>query len=278
MIKMRTNQHHSPPVGIKHRHTSLEQLLQRQDIWRGHTQAPCLKPKSHSLSTGFNAFDAALLHSGWPLGQLVEVCQPRLNHAEWLLLRPALQHNNGDELLVLLNPPFAPFAQGLIQAGVNLERLRVVECGNKADFLAGFIELTQASACHAVLAWQPQQPLTYTELRKCLLATHKGKGLYLLFRSEKTHNQSSPASLRLSLALTDYYLQVRIFKQRGMLTTTDKPLLLPLPRSWQPLTAHNKLNTPGSKGSDAPNTEPDKTEPAKIGAKVMPLKGGRGLL
>jgi len=121
-----------------------------------------------------------------------------------------------DAWLVLLNPPAIPFAPALIQSGIPLNQLLVVESRNKQDFIACFIEFTRSAHCLALLAWQTPYSLNYTELRKCQLACVEGSALYTLFRPAYARNQSSPAPLRLSLGFSRTELQLEIFKQRGL--------------------------------------------------------------
>jgi protein ImuA len=215
---------------------TLEQLLRRQDIWRGYAQR--VTP-SLALPTGFEDLDAVLLNQGWPLGSLIEICQQGSTQADWCLLLQALLNSQG--LIVLLNPPELPFAQGLIQRGMDLERLVIVQCDGRANFLHSFVELCRSGACDAVLAWQPKQALTYTHLRKCLLAADEAQGLYVLFRSVSAQQQNSPAALRLVLDMHASELHVTIFKQRGMLQKQDCVLKLPLPQAWQPQLPHRLL-------------------------------------
>lgn len=217
---------------------ALAQLLRRGDVWRGHGQQ--LAP-GVALDTGYEDLNAAFIHRGWPLGCLIEVCQQNHGHSEWQLLTPALRHTSSG-YIVLLNPPTTPFAQGLIQAGIDLERLLVVQATTKADFLASFCELARAEACEVVLAWQPKQALSYTELRKCLLAAGDGAGLYVLFRDERSQQQSSPAVLRLRTRLQPADLLVHIFKQKGLLQKQPAAAIaLPLPEPWQGLLPHHQL-------------------------------------
>lgn len=217
----------------------LEQLLGRPDIWRGHARS--FAPQA-ILHTGYPALNAGLATDGWPLSSLIEVCQQNLSHCEWLLLTPALLKTTGG-YIVLLNPPALPFAQALLQAGLDLERILIVQTTNKADFLASFLELIRAEACDAVLAWQPKQALSYTELRKCLLATADGSGLYVLFRPASMAQQSSPAVLRVLTELKAQDLQVTIVKQKGLLQSQQpRPINLTLPSLWQGLLPHRLLD------------------------------------
>lgn len=232
---------------------SLEQLLQRGDIWRG--QSKHVAPHT-ALETGHEDLNDGLLQRGWPLASLVEICQTgalngpgypgghtsAVSQGEWLLLAPALRQL-ADGYTVLLNPPALPFAAGLIQMGIDLDRLLVVTTETKTDFLASFTELVRTDICVALLAWQPRPGLNYTELRKCQLACSNGKGVYFLFRPISVRQQSSPAAVRLRTQLHPTSMEIHIFKQKGSLNRADeKSIYLPLPEHWQPIAPHANLD------------------------------------
>jgi cell division inhibitor SulA len=212
------------------------------------------------VNTGFEPLNGGLLNHGWPLGALIEVCQQGFQ-GEWQLFAPALrQHNKG--LLVLLNPPAEPFSQALIQAGINLDQLVVVNAPDKSHFLACFSELTRTAECSTILAWQPREHLSYTELRKCLLAASEGSGLYAMFRPSAVQQQSSPATLRLFNKLVPRGLEVTIFKQKGLLPRHQiEPLVLPLPSAWQMQQPHHCLHQPLGGNAGRPEN------------RVVPLRG-----
>lgn len=238
---------------------SLEQLLLRDDMWMGHSQRFTTRA---AVETGYEQLNAGLLNRGWPLGSLVEVCQQGMQ-GEWQLFTPSLLELPG--LIVLLNPPAAPFSQAFIQAGIDLERLLVVTAAEKNHFIACFIELSRASV-GAVFAWQPNESMTYTELRKCQLASTEGTGLSVMFRPASTQQQSSPATLRVYAQVVSKGLEVTVFKQKGHLQTQQaRPILLPLPEKWQPVLPYHALN------QHLPATQTD-VKPQPLAA-VIPLRG-----
>jgi protein ImuA len=214
---------------------SLEALLQRDDMWMGHSQRFATR---EAVTTGYEGLNARLLNKGWPLGSLVEVCQKGMQ-GEWQLFTPALLQLPG--LIVLLNPPAAPFAQAFIQAGIDLDKLIVVEAKERNHFVSSFVEIARASV-GSVLAWQPNA-LTYTEMRKCSLAALDGSGLSIMFRHAAAQQQSSPAGLRLFAHQVPAGLEITIFKQKGHLQTQQaQPLVLSTPAHWAAMPAHNNLN------------------------------------
>lgn len=203
--------------------TSLEHILLRSDTWRGETPTTI---DSSGLHTGYPALNDALIAHGWPQKTLIEVCQQGFIQQEWYLFTSVLEALDG--LIVLLNPPLIPFAHGLVIAGVDMERVRVVHSFRAEDFVSSFVELCRTSACGVLLAWQRDLRLTYTDLRKCLLAAQEGTGLYTVFRSAAAQQESSPATLRLLLGAQSDGIVITIFKQRGRLQG-DKLIKLPLP-------------------------------------------------
>jgi protein ImuA len=215
---------------------SLDALLQRDDImWMGHSQRFATR---EAVATGYEVLNERLLNKGWPLGSLIEVCQQGMQ-GEWQLFSSALLELPG--LIVLLNPPAAPFAQAFIQAGIDLEKLIVVETKNRHEFVSSFVEVARASV-GSLLAWQPAV-LNYTELRKCSLAAADGQGLSIVFRHSAAQQQSSPASLRLFAHQVATGLEITIFKQKGYLQTQQAhPILLPIPLSRTAMPAHSELN------------------------------------
>lgn len=215
---------------------NLEQLLSRSDIWRGDTYSPA---SLQIRDSGFPELNAALLQGGWPTSSLIEICQKELQHLEWMIFLPTLKKIEG--YIALINPPGIPFCQAFIQAEIDLERIIVVQTTNKADFLAAFSELARTLACDALFAWQ-QHALSYTELRKCLLASNENTGMCVLFRPENAQQQSSPSGLRLHAQISHTQCELNIFKQKGTLKTSTTKICLPLAGELKGFFAHALLD------------------------------------
>jgi len=142
--------------------TDLAQLLERDDIWVGKAKRVAAK---EFLGSGHESLDG-VLSGGWPTGSLLEICQQGSLSAEWVLLGAPLAKEHRP--IFLLNPPMLPFCPALVEMGIDLNRLYIVRTANKIAFVNAFVELARSSECGALLAWQPKESLTYTELRKCL--------------------------------------------------------------------------------------------------------------
>ena len=223
--------------------------IQIPGVWRGTDWQ--LDASRNVWPSGHAALDCELPGGGWPGNALIQLQQPAHCHAEWALLLPALsarvqQHatSRGDTRmgqLVLVAPPYLPFAPALQAAGIDAKRLCAVQPGRSAQDLAWACE--QALHCRdvlAVLAWLPELP-TSTLRRLQLAAASQGRPLWL-WQESQAEPHSSPAALRLRLerATADSAaqqapgLQIQILKRRGPLL--ERLIQLPLSKwAWQPV-------------------------------------------
>lgn len=190
---------------------SLDSLLQRTDVWRGGVAA-----SQAGLASGFAALDARL-NGGWPRGAVSELLMARAGIGELTLLVPALARLSREgRWLVLVAPPYVPYAPALVRAGVDLARTIVVEPGALREALWAAEQALRAGACGAVLLWRDQ--VEPRALRRLQLAAETGGGLGVLFRSLRHAGESSPAALRLRLkgiAGRRRRLEVAVLKRRG---------------------------------------------------------------
>lgn len=190
---------------------SLDSLLQRTDVWRGG-----VAPPPTGLASGFAALDARL-SGGWPRGAVSELLFARAGIGEFTLLVPALARLSREgRWLVLVAPPYVPYAPALTRAGVDLARAIVVEPRVPRDALWVAEQTLRAGACGAVLLWREE--VEPRALRRLQLAAETGGGLGVLFRSLRYAGESSPAALRLRLrgiAGRGRRLEVAVLKRRG---------------------------------------------------------------
>ncbi len=188
---------------------SLDALLQRADLWRGNASAP---KSQHLISTGRQDLDD--LFGGWPQGALTEIITGRHGIGELALLLPALaRFTREDRWLAFIAPPHIPYAPGLAQGGVQLERVLVVKPEKNPDTLWALEQALRAGCCGAVLAWPARAD--FTALRRLQLAAEAGDAMAVIYRPEESARESSPAALRLQLAPSEGELEIRVLKQRG---------------------------------------------------------------
>jgi hypothetical protein len=191
---------------------SLDSLLQRTDVWRGG-----VAPPQAGLASGYAALDARLAGGGWPRGAVSELLFARAGIGELALVVPALARLSREgRWLVLVAPPYVPYAPALTRAGVDLARAIVVEPRAPRDALWVSEQALRAGACGAVLLWKDD--IEPRALRRLQLAAETGGGLGMLFRSLRRVGENSPAALRLRLkgmAGHERRLEIAVLKRRG---------------------------------------------------------------
>ena len=195
-----------------------------------------------SIATGFPDLDKLLAGHGWPGNGLTEVIQDSWGTGELSLLIPALSRlsQSRNQWLVLIAPPYIPYAPALESMGVNLARILVVN-PSEIHHMLWAMETTLASGCcSAVLAWPEYNQSQYSrlgymtnpsarnrllkdkDLRRLQLACKNGPAWGVIFRPAIAGRQFSPAELRLHLTpeSRSKYTRLQILKRRGGWPTT----------------------------------------------------------
>ena len=189
---------------------TLESLLQSSPLlWRGRGGA------SHAIAvwpTGFADLDGLLPGSGWPRHGLLELLAPEWGIGELQLLLPALTAASGaGQRLVLIAPPYIPYAPALASAGVDLSRLLLLQPKGQAEIAWAMEQALRQPACAMVLAWPGA--LKSVMVRRLQLAAEAGRSLGILLLQRDWGG--SPAALRLRLRPQPEGLQVQILKSRA---------------------------------------------------------------
>lgn len=206
---------------------SLQDILQRQSVWRG--GAPAAAGNPSVVPSGFPGLDRELPGGGWPTGALTEILCAREGFGELQLVLPAFAAlTQRSKRVAWLAPPHLPYAPSLAAAGVDLAHLAVVRAPGRRDALWAAEQVLRAGACHALLAWLPHA--RYAELRRLAVAAAAGPAFVALFRPLEAATESSPACLRLALEPQNGRLAARILKRRG--TPLAVPLGIPVKRPF----------------------------------------------
>lgn len=191
--------------------TPISELLHDPRLWRA-SQAPTYDP-AEFLATGFSALDTALL-GGWPVGALTEILVPHPGIGELRLLTPALARLSREpRWLAWVAPPFIPYAPALAAHGIDLARVLIVHPQTEDDALWAVEQALRAGTCGAVLAWVKRSDTA--SMRRLQLAAEAGGSWGIVFRSQYSVVQTSPAALRLRLAARPGGVAVEILKRRG---------------------------------------------------------------
>lgn len=111
--------------------------------------------------------------------------------------------------MVLVAPPYIPYAPAWRSGGVQLPYLDIIDAEPKQALWA-FEQCLRSGSCAAVVGWP--QKADHHALRRLQVAADTGAALGFALRDRKHAEQSSPAALRLDIQ-TDR--QVRIRKCRG---------------------------------------------------------------
>ena len=187
-------------------------LLRDPRVWRG-KDSPAPAPSPHP--TGHAALDAALPTGGWPEAALVEILFAADGLGELSLLLPALAALSSRERPVLVvAPPYRPYAPAWRNAGVDLTRLHLLDATPK-DALWAMEQALRAGCCGAVLGWPLQAD--DTALRRLQVAAEAGRTPGFVFRPLAKRDAPSPAPLRLSLRAAAQGPELRVLKCRGAL-------------------------------------------------------------
>ncbi len=192
------------------RRHQLRKLLQTPGIGAA---ARGVRQRRPVLPTGFADLDRALA-GGWPVGALIELLVEPYGVGEFRLLLPALLALDGDRRILLVAPPYIPYAPAFMRHGFDASRILVVHCRRHDDVLWTVEQALHSGACAAVLAWPGAADMR--ALRRLQLAAERSDCWVVLFRPSRSGRQRSPAVLRVMLrpgGRSD--LQVRILKYRG---------------------------------------------------------------
>lgn len=230
-----------PPVQAQVRAQVRPQVLLAPEtvhptLWRAHQLG---RSRDEAVSTGFAELDAELPGGGWPRRALTELLLPHAGIGELRLLAPALQAvMQAGRVVMLFDPPAALCAPGLMQLGLDVQQLMVVqgragvrgparELLPNADVLWALEQALKSGHVGAVLAWLPAR-LRADVLRRLQLAAHSHDGPVFLLRDLAVQGRPSAAPLRLSLQPGGVdRLNVRMLKRRG--PALPQPVQLALP-------------------------------------------------
>ena len=205
---------------------SLEEILQKADVWRASdiSHANSVDSASAStISTGYQELNQYLAGDGWPTNSLMEFLLDTSGIGELRLLTPALSQLSQDQnrWLLMVAPPYIPYAPALLEMGIDISKVLVVTPKKNTDTLWVLEKALASQSCSAVLAW-PQQSLKDMQLRRFQVACKAGHCLGVLFRHSRDAGNPSPAELRIQLqaqpasAFNQHsHLKLKILKRKG---------------------------------------------------------------
>ncbi len=156
---------------------------------------------------------------------LTELLVSRHGSGELGLLSPALAGLTtattaaGDATarwVMLIAPPWIPYAPGLCRQGLALDRVLTVRVRRSPEVLWVMDETLRSGACAGVIAWAGTTALQragYSLLQRLHLLAGKRQAWAVLIRTARSRRQRSPARLRLELlSPSPDMLRVEIFR------------------------------------------------------------------
>ena len=189
---------------------ALDTLLAARTLWHAGRSAVIA---ADGEPTGHAALDALLPQGGWPRRALTELLLPADGVGELSLLLPTLARcTQAGERVVLVAPPYVPYAPALQAAGVDLSQLRIIEAAPR-DALWAFEQCLRSGSCSAVLGW-PQQADARV-LRRLQVAADTGQCLGFALRDRRHLANPSPAALRLEAVRAERGIAWQVRKCRG---------------------------------------------------------------
>ncbi len=188
----------------------LQQMLASQTLWhagRGGTPGVAGEPTGHAT------LDAMLPQGGWPPRALTELLLPMDGVGELQLLLPTLARlSRAGATVVVIAPPYLPYAPAWQTAGVALEQLQLIDAPPR-DALWAFEQCLRSGACAAVLGWPRQADAQ--ALRRLQVAADSGRCLGFAMRERRHAANPSPAALRLEAVRQGASTQWQVRKCRG---------------------------------------------------------------
>lgn len=184
------------------------------NLWRGNDFAQVTTP---SVPTGYAELDVHLPGSGWPTGVLTEIHVERPGVGELQLVMPAAARlTQAERWLVMIAPPYLPYAPALVTHGVKLSRLMLIRPKTLAEQLWACEQALQSTSCGAVMLWldQTHERIPENALRRLQHAAERRDVLAMLFRASRAPS-CMQAALRLHISRQDGNTAVRILKRRG---------------------------------------------------------------
>lgn len=173
---------------------------------------------ANGIGTGFPTLNEALLHRGWPRAGLMELLTDAYGIGELRLLAPGLAALSVAEnrWVAWVNPPFVPYAPAWQAFGVDLAKMLWLRSRDAREGVWATEQALKTGACSAVLGWLPEANLSFSALRRLLLAARRGTTWACLFRPTSAAKSASVAELRLRLTpRSDERLRVDVVKRRG---------------------------------------------------------------
>lgn len=170
----------------------LQELIDARSVWHA---GRSIRTQREAEPTGHPALDALLPSGGWPRNSLSELLIPHDGIGELALLLPMLASvGRRGGRIVLVAPPYVPYAPAWRQQGMPLDAMTVLDAAPR-DALWAMEQCLRSGSCDVVLGW----PRTgdAQALRRLQVAAQSGSSIGIVLRDARHAANPSPAVLRL---------------------------------------------------------------------------------
>lgn len=212
--------------------SALEQLKNKQLIWHGGDQLPL----DDAMSSGFQMLDDKL-SGGLPVNSVIEVKTDN-GIGELRLLMPSIAARQKQGMVVLISPPAQINAEFLQAAGLEIERVLLLEAIHTKEVLWCAEQSLKSGCCSTVLLWHQQVEIHQT--RRLNLAAEQGSANLILMRQSNQSLFTLPVPLSMTLLPHRQGLKASIDKRRA--GKTHHEFVLNMGAFWPDLTLPTQGN------------------------------------
>lgn len=178
-------------------------------VWLGRSHAPAA-----TASTGFAQLDALLPGKGWPIAALTELVPLAEGIGELRLLMPVLTRlANEDRRIVLVRPPYLPYAPAIVRAGLPLASIVWIAPNSDDDARWACEQTLRQRSVGAVLLWTSVEK--DIALRRLQVAAADSEAILFAYRPYASLRNASPAAVRLALHPAAGAMNVEVIKAKG---------------------------------------------------------------
>lgn len=164
------------------------------------------------VPSGFPKIDNKI--HGWPLGTLIEIVPHQVGIGEFSILLPALARLSQDlRWILLICPPYIPYAPFLSNMGVDTSKVIVTHAKNMTDAGWCMEQGLRSQTCSAVIGWFPQ--ITEKIIRRLQLTLEEKNILGIFFTKPSEKYKNNPTPWRFILKQKNHEMLVEIPKRRG---------------------------------------------------------------
>tara|TARA_B100000575_G_C23064042_1_gene612609 strand:- start:10 stop:636 length:627 start_codon:yes stop_codon:yes gene_type:complete len=176
----------------------IKKLLETNLICKG---AKALNPIDRKVSSGISIFDKYL--GGWPLATITELIHDEDGLGEISILIPLLSKisNSEKNWIVLINPPYIPYAPSMNNNKIDTSKILIVKTNNAHEVLWSMEQSLKTKNCSVVIGWP--KILNENIIRRLSKAARQGAtmGFYLVNSRISPKNSSVPYRFKIDKKL-----------------------------------------------------------------------------